>query len=165
MKIMIFGDVATGKSTFAKKLGKSLNIPVIHLDKVMDDIGRDNNEKIKEVIFSEADKGDWIIEGNAFSRDPDGYRISRADKIIVFKSSRIRSFIFYIIRYLKVKAGFEKRKGSETARLNLKFYVPYIFWQFPRGMDWALMIVRKQGKQPILVKNFREARNLLERLS
>ncbi|MFW5904155.1 MAG: AAA family ATPase [Candidatus Saliniplasma sp.] len=32
MKIAIIGSPGSGKSTFAKKLGKKLNIPVYHLD-------------------------------------------------------------------------------------------------------------------------------------
>ncbi|MDG4981772.1 hypothetical protein OGZ39_08880 [Lactococcus lactis] len=34
MKIMIIGSSGSGKSTFARELGKITNYPILHLDKV-----------------------------------------------------------------------------------------------------------------------------------
>ena len=59
MKILVIGDSAGGKSTFAKKLGKKLSLPVIHPDEVMDLIGREDKESIQQFIKNEIKKKDY----------------------------------------------------------------------------------------------------------
>ena len=56
MRIMVFGDYASGKSTFSIKLGKKLNIPVIHLDRASELIGRGKNKEIAAFIRKEAER-------------------------------------------------------------------------------------------------------------
>lgn len=65
-KIIIIGCPGSGKSTFAKKLNKILNIPVIHLDLIWNKsdkttITREEfDEKLSEIFNMES----WIIDGN-----------------------------------------------------------------------------------------------------
>ncbi|NOS83645.1 MAG: hypothetical protein HOP31_00765 [Ignavibacteria bacterium] len=65
MKIIITGNGGTGKSTLAEKLGKKLNLPVTHLDKIS--FGKDwarLNENEHRKILNEILKSDnWIVEG------------------------------------------------------------------------------------------------------
>ena len=83
MRAMIFGETASGKSTFAEGLGQATDLPVEHLDEISDEIGRNNREEIGEYIRNLADKEEWIIEGNAFTKDAT-HRLDRATKIFVF---------------------------------------------------------------------------------
>ena len=56
MRIMVFGDMSSGKSTFSVKLGQKLNIPVIHLDWVSEQIGRGKDKEIGNFIIREAER-------------------------------------------------------------------------------------------------------------
>ena len=67
MKIIVIGCPGSGKSTFSKKLGKFLNIPLFHLDMLYHNedgthISKEElGEKLK-TIFKE--NNNWIIDGN-----------------------------------------------------------------------------------------------------
>src|SRR3990172_3648958 len=97
MKIMIFGDTASGKSIFADRLGKKLSPPVIHLDELMDQIGR------------------------------------------------------------------EKRIGSKNYKLNLEYFIPYIFIKFPRRREKAAKLAESFGKNTVYFHNFSELEQYLEK--
>lgn len=65
-KIIIIGCPGSGKSTFAKKLAKIINIPLYHLDLIWNKedkttISREEFDKELERIFKEEK---WIIDGN-----------------------------------------------------------------------------------------------------
>ena len=65
-KIIVIGCPGSGKSTFAKKLNKILNIPVIHLDLIWNKsdkttITREKFDKKLSEIFN---MKSWIIDGN-----------------------------------------------------------------------------------------------------
>jgi adenylate kinase family enzyme len=160
MKIVIIGDAATGKSTFAARLGSILNLSVIHLDELMFEIGKKDKKAITEGIKSEVDKKSWIIEGNAFTKDPD-YRIKNADKIYVFDFHRVRSFFNHLKRSTRIKLGLEKPKGGNTGYLNLKYYVPYIFTKFPKRKYSAVELARAHGKKIIVFRSRKEVNKYL----
>lgn len=164
MRIMIFGDTASGKSTFATKLGSATGSPVLHLDQLMEEIGRDDRATIGDRIVSEANKKTWIIEGNAFTKDPK-YRIERADVVIVFDFRPTRTFINHIRRYLKLRSGKEKRAGSDSDQLNLRYFIPYIYKKFPPRKAAALHYARSINKQVVVFKNRKQAQEYLAELS
>ena len=58
MKIRIFGGIASGKSTLAKKLGKKLNIPVYSTDDFVytKDFKRRNEKERIKIINSKLKK-------------------------------------------------------------------------------------------------------------
>jgi adenylate kinase family enzyme len=84
MKIAIIGKMGSGKSTFATKLGKALQTPVTHMDKIYhhkdwSHISRDELVKrIDEIMKSP----DWIIDGN-YQHTLD-QRLNKADAIVFF---------------------------------------------------------------------------------
>lgn len=83
-RIVIIGNGGSGKSTFAKKLGKKLKIKVMHLDNLYQKSqGKINNstdwDHIQEKLVTEKK---WIIDGN-FPRTWH-IRINCADTIIFF---------------------------------------------------------------------------------
>jgi len=65
-RILIIGCGGSGKSTLSKKLGKQLNLPVIHLDEYYWNPGWKPttsevwSEKVDDLISQEA----WIMDGN-----------------------------------------------------------------------------------------------------
>ncbi len=158
---MIFGDTASGKSTFAETLSKSNKLSVTHLDILMDQVGRNERKSIGDIIKMEASKQDWIIEGNAFTKDK-SYRIEQADLIYVFDFNRFVTLANHVKRYINLRRGKESRKGSENTNLNLKYFIPYILIKFPPRKKVALSIARKQSKEVIIFKNYRDVKNYLQ---
>jgi adenylate kinase family enzyme len=153
MKIMIFGDTASGKSSFAEILADTESVPVIHLDRIMDNIGREDRRSIGEYIKKEASKSNWIIEGNAFTKDSD-YRIKQADIIYVFDFNRFVTLANHINRYIKIRSRKEIRKGGESSHLNLKYFVPYILVKFPPRKKEALRLARSYEKDVVILKSY-----------
>ncbi len=71
-KILIFGESGSGKSTFASKLAKRMNIPHLNLDDVFWDNNpphrpfsqkRSNDARIQMVHQFLNDNKEWIVEG------------------------------------------------------------------------------------------------------
>lgn len=162
MKIMIFGDTASGKSSFAEKLASTKNLPLIQLDRMMENIGRKERRSIGARIKEEASKPNWIIEGNAFTKDPD-YRISQADKIYVFDFNRFTTLVNHIKRYTKLRSHKETRRGSDSADLNLKYFIPYILFKFPPRKKEALRLANSLGKDVIIFKNYKNIDKFLNK--
>lgn len=81
-RIMIVGCSGSGKSTLSRKLGKALDLPVIHLDQHYFNPGwQPKADKEWEAIVADFARGErWLIDGN-YSRTFQ-YRTPHADKII-----------------------------------------------------------------------------------
>jgi len=162
MRIMMFGDAASGKSTISNKLGESLGLPVLHLDEAMAKLGREQKADIREYIHNEANKADWIIEGNAFTKDPT-YRIEQADIVVVFAMNRMMTFLRHVRRSARVRLGKESKAGGNTGDLNLGYYVPYIFWKFPGRRQQAHQKALELNKRVFVVHSFKQGLDLIER--
>jgi hypothetical protein len=163
MRAMIFGDTASGKSTFAEDLGELTGTPVIHLDQIMEGIGRDDRISIGKVIHEEADKDEWIIEGNAFTKDPT-YRIERSDIVYAFDFSPVRAMAGHIVRYGHIKSGLEKRRGSDSEGLNLSYFAPYIFYKYPPRKRAAIAHAQSLEKELIVFNRKKQAAHYLASL-
>lgn len=87
-RIAIIGLPGSGKSTFALKLSKILNIPVHHLDKYTFE-GKTKRNKQEYLLIKESlvKEDFWIIEGCSHSTLE--MRFARANIVIYFKISRI----------------------------------------------------------------------------
>lgn len=101
LKISIFGMPGSGKTTLAKELGITLNLPVIHLDKLLWDKGwvlrskqnfLDDQQKIIQL-----DK--WIIEGASISSLSTRYEYS--DFVVYLKPSRFLCLFRVIARVVR----------------------------------------------------------------
>lgn len=83
-KIMVFGLPGSGKSTFATKLAKCLDLPIYHLDKhfyIENWVERDYEEFLN-IQRSFVDQPRWVIDGNAMRSLE--MRFQRADAAIYF---------------------------------------------------------------------------------
>ena len=164
MRIMIFGDSGSGKSTFAKKLGNATGIDVLHLDEVMERMGRQDKAAIGEFIAKETAKAKWIMDGNAFTKDKHA-RIAAADLIVIFDTNRFKALANHIMRYIKLKTGVQKdRTGGHSDKLMLPYYVPYILWEFPGRKKAAIERVKHAGKPVEYVKSWKQAEQLVAKL-
>src|SRR5687768_15124450 len=89
MRIMIFGRPGSGKSTFAFKLAKKLNLPLYHLDKYFFEanwVMRAYEDFLDDQHRIVAQK-DWIIDGNSLQSLH--IRYPEADICIYFNYPRL----------------------------------------------------------------------------
>ncbi|MBR6800974.1 MAG: AAA family ATPase [Eubacteriaceae bacterium] len=80
-RILIIGSPGSGKSTFARALGKKLNIPVYHLDNLYWNADKTNVERdvFDRSLTEVLEKESWIIDGN-YSRTME-MRLEKADTV------------------------------------------------------------------------------------
>lgn len=114
MKVYIVGSVASGKSTFAKRLSEILNIPYQSLDEVVHISDKshpwgnrkrqvDERDNLFQSIIQQQR---WIIEDVGRPCFEDG--LKEADMIILLEvSTRIRDYRI-IKRWIKQRLGIEK---------------------------------------------------------
>lgn len=82
-KIMVVGvSAGVGKSTFARKIGEKLELPVHHLDRYHWKAGwiERDKEEFRAALEKVVERDTWIIEGNYSSTF--GLRLAKADTII-----------------------------------------------------------------------------------
>lgn len=65
-KVLILGCAGSGKSTFARKLKKIINIPIYHLDMIWHKPDKTNVtfEEFDNKLYEILKKEEWIIDGN-----------------------------------------------------------------------------------------------------
>ncbi|MCR8656636.1 DNA topology modulation protein [Paenibacillus endoradicis] len=123
MKIMIIGSPGSGKSTFSRKLGDALNLPVYHLDLYFWQPGWVQTPVDEWTVFNEDlvmhDK--WIIDGY-YGKTLD-IRMQAADVIILFDLSP------WITTYRVIKRRIQYH-GKSRPDLNEGC---------PESLDWELV--------------------------
>jgi adenylate kinase family enzyme len=65
-KIIVVGSGGAGKSTFARRLGEKLAIPVVHLDKLFwhPNWTRTPDDEWHEIVRREIKRDEWVMDGN-----------------------------------------------------------------------------------------------------
>ena len=108
-RILVLGRSGSGKSTFAKLLGKKLDIKVFHLDQYLHDPGwipKEHSEFAKcveEIISGKS----WIIDGTySQTLKP---RLLLADAVFLYDYSKYFCIYRVIKRSIKSKTGMEIR--------------------------------------------------------
>ena len=124
-KFAIIGLPGSGKSTFAHKLGKILDIPVHHLDRHMFEPGgkKRNKKEFIEVQKAILNEHAWIVEGCSFSTFE--MRFAKADVLIYFHFSRAVCFWRFFKRLFNYKRDFG---GLRAPNLELLKYT----WNFDK---------------------------------
>lgn len=156
-RIAIIGLPGSGKSTFANRLGKLLDIPVHHLDKPMfleDGSKRDKNEFIaiqQQMIDSES----WIIEGCSLSTIE--MRFSQADLVIYLAFPRL------LCVWRVFKRAFTKNPFlSETGCLNsVNWILLKYIWNFSKDKTAQIEQVRNRYPETefIVLNNSKDVAN------
>ncbi|QNO14343.1 AAA family ATPase [Alkalicella caledoniensis] len=124
-KILVIGIVASGKTTLAKRLSKTLGIPWFELDCIV--YHQTENERYKRtqeeqiaVINNIDSGGSWIFEGT----DRESYRclFDMADTIIFLDTPLWKRKSRIFIRFLKQKFGFEKSHYKSDIKMLKMMY-------------------------------------------
>jgi len=124
-RFALIGLPGSGKSTFAVKLGKLLNISVHHLDKHMFEPNGKKRDK-QDFLAMQKDlvaEDSWIIEGCSFSTFE--MRFARADVVIYFFLPR------YVCFWRMLKRLFNYDKSFGGLRKITAELVRYT-WNFDR---------------------------------
>lgn len=138
-KIAIIGLPGSGKSTFAIKLGKVLNIPVHHLDRHMFD-GRKKRDKEEFLVVKKSllKESSWIIEGCSLTTLE--MRFAQADTVIYFDFPRL----LCIWRVFKRLFSFDTHL-AETGCLNgINWALIKYIWNFNRDKRPGIEELRKR---------------------
>ena len=137
-RIAVIGLPGSGKSTFAVKLGKILNLPVHHLDRHMFD-GKKKREKqeflsVKEALVNEES---WIIEGCSLSTLE--MRFARASTIIYFHLPRL----LCIWRVCKRLFTFDENLADTGCLNGINWTLIKYIWNFDRDKRQDIEELRK----------------------
>ena len=89
-KVLVMGSPGAGKSTFARRLGDALGLPVIHLDKVFWNAGWVETPRpaFREKVQALVDGPAWVMDGE-FNGACIEARVAAADKIIYLDTPRL----------------------------------------------------------------------------
>ncbi|WP_319824494.1 hypothetical protein [Thalassovita sp.] len=100
-RILVVGASGAGKSTFAIRLGRELNLPVHHMDVAIwsDDQRRLHRTEIEQRFRRIAAQDAWVFEGPMVSRMPE--LRARADLVVFLDLPRWRCRTNWIIRRLR----------------------------------------------------------------
>ncbi len=161
-KILIIGGNGSGKTTFARKLSRKLNLPLIHLDKIYwkDNWEHVTHEEFDKRLSFELLKDKWIIEGNMKRTLP--LRLKYCDSVIIFDFPRWlclwgavkRS----IVNYGKSRSDMG---GNCPERLDFKFYKS--IWKNNKNMIGFFYDEIKNNKdiEFIVFKNRKDVKRFL----
>lgn len=155
MKIAVIGYASAGKSTFTKRLGQTLQLPVLHIDTISFQshwIERDRLQVEKDMrtfMLQEA----WAIDGSYMKLAPE--RFDMADQIFIFKFNRFKCLFGSFHRWFKYRHQV-RDSVCEDCKENLN--LSFIWWILCSGRtkERRLMfktIENKYAKKTIVFKN------------
>ncbi|MEG1256556.1 DNA topology modulation protein [Clostridium sp.] len=151
-KIAVIGSGGAGKSTFSRKLGELISIPVYHLDSLYWSPGwiETPKDKWEPIVEGLAKKEEWVIDGN-YGNTLD-IRLKAADTIIFLKMPT------YLCLYRIIKRRFmyqgktrpDMNAGCEE-KLDLEF-VNWV-WSFNRKRAPGILekIERYEGEKKVII--------------
>ncbi|MCA1555262.1 MAG: DNA topology modulation protein [Acidobacteria bacterium] len=142
-KVLVIGSGGAGKSTFARRLGKLLDIEIIHLDALYWNPGWVETPKAAwaKTIEALVKRDSWIMDGN-YSGTFD-LRLKACDTIVFLDMPRL----ICLWRVLKRSMIYRNRSRPDMGagcheKLDLEF-IKFILWVWnypkrtrPRIMNW-----------------------------
>ncbi len=155
MKIAVIGYASAGKSTFTQRIGKTYDIPVLHIDSIsFESHWVERNRKDVEVDMRSFMKHkQWVIDGSYTKLAPE--RFEQADKIFIFKFNRFKCLWGACHRWLKYRHQTRDSVCTScTENLNLSF----IWWILYSGRkkarrDTFKMYEKRYPNKVIIFKN------------
>lgn len=153
-RIYIVGSVASGKTTLAKKLSKSLGLPWYELDNVVHnrlpsgDVKRPPEERDK-VFYGIIESKDWIVEG--VIRDFFNSGFEKADVIILLDTPSYKRKYRIAKRWIYQNLKLEKSNYTPTFKMLFKMYK----WSrdFDKNKGDILKTLKHYDDKTIIVKN------------
>jgi adenylate kinase family enzyme len=129
-RVLILGPSGSGKSTVCRRIGRILDIPVVHLDKHFwkpnwVETPKDEwPDKVRKLIGSEA----WVMDGNYSTTLK--MRAKAADTLIFLDMTRRLSYFRVISRYLKYRGKTRPDVTEGCPEKMDREFVRWI-WRYP----------------------------------
>lgn len=166
MRIYIVGSVASGKTTFARKISEVLNIQCVHLDGVVhmkDSTNmkwgntRRTDQEIERIFSELINKSSWIIEDAGRKCFAEGFE--RADYIIYLKPSVMTRRIRIMTRFIKQKLGLEECIYTPNLRMLKSMFI----WtnNYEKGKDNLEERINKYRTKTTTLKNKEEIKKYI----
>ena len=164
-RILIIGCGGAGKSTLAQQLGRKLEIPVVHLDKLFWHPGwvESTKEEIDEKIHAEMIKPRWIMDGNYNRTLPE--RVKYCDTIIYMDFSRMACLMGVLKRVITTYGKVRPDMGEGCPeRIDLEF-LKWV-WNFNKNkrQRYYQLLNEAEGIEAIVLKNRRMVKRFLNSL-
>jgi len=160
-RIVILGNAGSGKSTLARALGKRLDVPVVHLDKLFWEPGwvepdaDEFRQRVGQAVSSDA----WICEGNYCRRTFD-LRLPRAQLIIWLDTPRITCLRRVIVRSVLNRPRADMPIGcSEKLDKAFLTFLKYV-WTFDRDYRPSIEAMRLAVGPLVPVVHLRRSRQI-----
>jgi adenylate kinase family enzyme len=163
-RILVIGSGGAGKSTFAKKLGAILGLPVIHLDQVYwrADWEKPTKEEWSRTVDGLVAQREWIMDGNFGGTLPQ--RIKRADAIILLDISRWVCLWRVAKRLVKYRG---RHRPDMPPGCHERFDFEFIrwIWNYPaksRPAKLALLSATGPDQRVVMLRSSRDVRHFLD---
>jgi adenylate kinase family enzyme len=137
-RIMIVGSAGSGKSTFARRLGEQLDLPVVHLDTLywrpgwVEPSQEEWHEQVREAVQADA----WVMDGN-YSATMD-LRFERADTAIFLDIPR-RVCLYRVLKRSIRHRGRVRSDGATGCPERLEWFFLKWVWSFPAKRRPAML--------------------------
>jgi adenylate kinase family enzyme len=165
-RVLILGPSGSGKSTLGERLGRVLNIPIIHLDQYywkpnwIETPQDDWKIKVKELVSSDS----WVMDGNYTSTL--GLRAAAADTIIFIDIPRRLSYLRIFTRFFRFRG---KTRPNVTEDCPEKIDLDFIrwIWDYPRTRKPVILRFldkQKAVKSIIILKGQQEVEDFVHSL-
>ena len=125
-RILVIGCCGAGKSTFAKELSSKLNLPLVQLDRLFWKPGWIEQEErvFAELLQSELDRDEWIVDGNYLKSLP--LRLEYSDAVIFLDLNRWICTWRILKRWL-LREGYQADGCPQKVDLP---FLKYVFWDY-----------------------------------
>ena len=159
-RVMVIGSNGAGKSTFSYELSSRTELPLIHIDKIYwrNHWEVTSREEFERMVFSEAQKRYWIIEGNNLRSL--NQRLQYADTVIWFEFPPIVCVLNILKREFKYHKKVRPDMPDECiSKLNIDFLKAV--WKFNKKNHAKIESFLKKEKNIEVVRftNYRQVRN------
>lgn len=162
-KVIVIGSGGAGKSTFSRRLGEKLGLPVIHLDQLywrpnwVEPPKEEWAETVRGILRNES----WIIDGNyGGTRD---MRLQACDTVIFLDLPR------YVCLYRVLKRAIQYRGKTRpdmaagcNERIDLEF--SWWVWNYPNSTGRKLLaeLFEYTEKNIVVLRSTREIETFLQ---
>ena len=164
-RIIIIGCGGAGKSTLAQKLGKKLDLPVVHLDSIFWLPGWVEMEKdaFDKRVRQELRKDKWIIDGNYNRTMPE--RLQYCDTVIYLDFSRM-ACLYGIFKRLLTNIGKTRPDMGAGCKEKVDWEFVKWVWNFNKNKRerYYRMLNEAEGIETIVLKNRRMVNRFLKEL-
>ncbi len=136
-KISIIGGSGTGKTTLANNLGKELNLPIYHIDRIHHLENwqiRDNAERDK-IILDKVKEERWVMDGTY--RSTLKTRLENSDLIIYLDYSSIAQVKGSLGRYIKNHGKEKPEIPGCKERMSFEFLL--LVWNWRKNKRPAII--------------------------